>query len=30
MGVPPESIPDHQRGWEYFVGRLRDAASDGD
>ena len=29
-GLPPETVPDHQRGWEYFLGRLRDAAGDGD
>jgi uncharacterized protein YndB with AHSA1/START domain len=27
-GLPPQTVPDHQRGWEYFLGRLRDAASD--
>jgi uncharacterized protein YndB with AHSA1/START domain len=27
-GLPPETVPDHQRGWEYFLGRLRAAAID--
>jgi uncharacterized protein YndB with AHSA1/START domain len=23
-GLPPEAVPDHQRGWTYFLGILRD------
>ena len=23
-GLPPEAVPDHQRGWSYFLGILRD------
>jgi uncharacterized protein YndB with AHSA1/START domain len=26
-GLPPEVVPDHQRGWTYFLGALADAAS---
>jgi uncharacterized protein YndB with AHSA1/START domain len=24
-GLPPEAVADHERGWEYFLGALRDA-----
>jgi uncharacterized protein YndB with AHSA1/START domain len=24
-GLPPEAVADHERGWEYFLGVLRDA-----
>ena len=26
-GLPPAAVDDHERGWAYFLGRLRDAAS---
>jgi uncharacterized protein YndB with AHSA1/START domain len=26
-GLPPAAVDDHERGWAYFFGRLRDAAS---
>jgi uncharacterized protein YndB with AHSA1/START domain len=26
-GLPPAVVDDHERGWGYFLGRLRDAAS---
>jgi uncharacterized protein YndB with AHSA1/START domain len=26
-GIPPESLEDHRRGWVFFLGRLRDAAT---
>ena len=25
-GLPPAAVEDHERGWAYFLGRLRDAA----
>jgi hypothetical protein len=24
-GLPPEAVDDHERGWAYFLGALRDA-----
>ena len=27
-GVPPESVADHQHGWEFFLGRLREVVAD--
>jgi hypothetical protein len=24
-GLPPETVEDHERGWSYFLGVLRDA-----
>jgi uncharacterized protein YndB with AHSA1/START domain len=24
-GLPPEAVPDHRRGWEYFLGELQAA-----
>jgi hypothetical protein len=26
-GLPPETVEDHERGWAYFLGALRDALS---
>jgi uncharacterized protein YndB with AHSA1/START domain len=26
-GLPPEAVPDHERGWSYFLGVLRDCLS---
>jgi hypothetical protein len=26
-GIPPEVVPDHERGWVYFMGRLERALS---
>jgi uncharacterized protein YndB with AHSA1/START domain len=26
-GLPPESVPDHQQGWAWFLGILRDTLS---
>jgi len=26
-GLPPETVPDHQQGWRYFLGVLRDSVS---
>jgi hypothetical protein len=23
-GLPPETVEDHQRGWTYFLGQLRE------
>jgi uncharacterized protein YndB with AHSA1/START domain len=28
-GLPPETVPDHQQGWSYFLGILRDTLSAG-
>jgi hypothetical protein len=28
-GLPPQTVPDHQQGWAYFLGILRDALSAG-
>jgi uncharacterized protein YndB with AHSA1/START domain len=28
-GLPPQTVPDHQRGWAYFLGILRDTLSAG-
>ena len=28
-GLPPETVEDHQRGWTYFLGELRDALTAG-
>jgi uncharacterized protein YndB with AHSA1/START domain len=28
-GLPPETVPDHQQGWGYFLGILRDTLSAG-
>jgi uncharacterized protein YndB with AHSA1/START domain len=28
-GLPPETVEDHQRGWAYFLGELRDALAAG-
>jgi uncharacterized protein YndB with AHSA1/START domain len=27
-GLPPDAVADHERGWEYFLGLLRDQATD--
>jgi uncharacterized protein YndB with AHSA1/START domain len=27
-GLPPAAVEDHERGWAYFLGRLRDQAQD--
>jgi uncharacterized protein YndB with AHSA1/START domain len=29
-GLPPASAPDHERGWSYFLGILRDRAAGAD
>jgi uncharacterized protein YndB with AHSA1/START domain len=29
MGVPPETVEDHERGWAYFLGALRDTLAAG-
>jgi uncharacterized protein YndB with AHSA1/START domain len=26
-GLPPEAVPDHEQGWGYFLGLLRDSLS---
>ena len=26
-GLPPAAVDDHERGWAYFAGRLREAAN---
>lgn len=26
-GLPPEAVEDHERGWAYFLGALRDSLS---
>ena len=28
-GLPPETVPDHQQGWTYFLDILRDTLSAG-
>ena len=28
-GLPPETVPDHQQGWSYFLDILRDTLSAG-
>jgi uncharacterized protein YndB with AHSA1/START domain len=28
-GLPPETVPDHQQGWSYFLDALRDTLSTG-
>ena len=28
-GLPPETVPDHQQGWTYFLDILRDTLSTG-
>jgi uncharacterized protein YndB with AHSA1/START domain len=28
-GLPPETVPDHERGWTYFLYLLRDTLSTG-
>jgi uncharacterized protein YndB with AHSA1/START domain len=28
-GLPPETVPDHQQGWSYFLNALRDTLSAG-
>jgi uncharacterized protein YndB with AHSA1/START domain len=28
-GLPPETVPDHQHGWSYFLNALRDTLSAG-
>ena len=28
-GLPPAAVADHERGWAYFLGRLRDTAGSG-
>jgi uncharacterized protein YndB with AHSA1/START domain len=28
-GLPPSAVEDHERGWAYFIGRLREAAASG-